>query len=114
MPFYAIIALIFGLGAAFRHVIHALEFNPKVQYNFHRVMSLIWLIAMIVVPFLKAFNSDMAQLFIMEASLYANFATEFGAMSAALAAMNDRQTDSTLLKNDNDIANTLTTVFDGN
>lgn len=43
---------------------------------------------MIAVPFDNSFTQNITALLILEASLYANFTTDFGAMSAAEAAMN--------------------------
>lgn len=81
------IGLILGFGAIGRHAVHALEFNPRVQYRFHLIMAYFWIGWIVAVPFIRVFNHEITGLFIMEASLYANFATEFGAMSSALAAM---------------------------
>lgn len=67
---------------------HALEYDAKVQYQFHRVMALLWFLAMLVIPFFPStYSGSIGLLVVLEVSLYANFATEFGAMSAALAAI---------------------------
>lgn len=68
--------------------IKALEYDPAVQYRFHQSFMFFWLLAMVGVVFVPAFHHEVASLLIMEVSLYANFATDFGAMSSALAAGN--------------------------
>lgn len=64
--------------------------NPESQVKFHTVMSYFWLVAMAIVPFFKTFQgaSNLPALLIMEVSLYANFATEFGSISAAQSSLN--------------------------
>lgn len=66
--------------------IHNLEYDPKTQYRFHRAWALFWFTTMLIVPFFNSLRSSIPALLILEASLWANFATHFGAMSAALAA----------------------------
>lgn len=65
-----------------------LEYDGRTQYKFHLIATWIWLVAMIVVPFIihPHTGEQWVSLIILEVSLYANFATEFGAMSAAIAA----------------------------
>lgn len=75
------------LRRLFAKNLHALEYDPHVQYRFHQSFMFFWVIAMAGVWFMPAFH-DIAARLIMEVSLYANFATDFGAMSAALAAGN--------------------------
>lgn len=65
----------------------SLEYDPHVQYRFHQTFMFIWICCIGGVWFLSAFH-EMAPRLIMEVSLYANFATDFGAMSSALAAGN--------------------------
>jgi len=65
----------------------SLNYDPHVQYRFHQSFMFFWLLCIFGVWFLPAFH-DMASRLIMEVSLYANFSTDFGAMSAALAAGN--------------------------
>lgn len=66
-----------------------LENDAKTQAKFHLTMAWLWIIAMVATPFLPAFQglSNVAALLIMEVSLYANFATEFGSLSAAQASL---------------------------
>lgn len=67
--------------------LQSLEYDPHVQYRFHQSFMFFWLFALVSVWFLPAFH-ELAQRLIMEVSLYANFSTDFGAMSSALAAGN--------------------------
>ena len=66
--------------------IHNLEYDAKTQYKFHRTWAILWFITMLIVPFFSSLRASIAALLILEASLWANFATHFGGMSAALAA----------------------------
>lgn len=50
---------------------------------------------MVGIFFIPKFTSDLASLLIMQASLFANFATDFGAMSSSLAAMQQQQQPTT-------------------
>lgn len=72
----------------FARQIKSLEYDPAVQYRFHQSFMFFWIVAMVGVAFIPAFHHNVASLLIMEVSLYANFATDFGAMSSALAAGN--------------------------
>lgn len=67
--------------------ISKLESDAKTQARYHLIMSYAWLLSMIVTPFMSAFHGQIAALLIMEVSLYANFATEFGALAAAQASL---------------------------
>lgn len=69
--------------------LHAMEYDPHVQYRFHQFFMFAWAGAIVAMPFFKHFyNHDVGILIVQEISFYANFATDFGAMSAALAAGN--------------------------
>lgn len=72
----------------FKRDIHRLEYDPQTQYKFHFISAWFWFLFMLFVPAIPAFRHDSLSLLIMEASLWANFATHFGAMSSALAAKN--------------------------
>lgn len=100
---YIVIVTIVITGAIGRHVIHALQVDPHVQYRFHKIMSMFWIGMMCAVLFVAALHPNPADLFIIEASLYANFATEFGAMSSALAAMRDHSESQMLARNEDDL-----------
>ena len=69
--------------------VHELAVNPAWQFTFHAVFTVFWVITMIYVPTLSAFHGGQhfGVLAIMEVSLWANFATHFGSMSSALAAI---------------------------
>lgn len=78
----------------FNKDVHKLEYDPKTQYNFHRIAAFIWVLAMIGVPFWGwLWGHNVGILIILEVSLYANFATEFGSVSAAEAAMRNKSDD---------------------
>ena len=70
----------------FKRDVEQLEYDPGTQYRFHFVAAWFWFATMIAVPFVPVLRHPILSLLIMEASLWANFATHFGAMSAALAA----------------------------
>lgn len=71
----------------FRRDIHRLEYDPAAQYRFHFVLTWTWFLTMIGLPFLPSlWGHNLPALIIQEISLWANFATHFGGMSAALAA----------------------------
>lgn len=72
------------------NLIHSFESNPKTQLKFHTIMAVVWLGAMTVIPFVPVlYGHGIAPLIIEEISLYANFATEYGAVSAAIAAIKE-------------------------
>lgn len=72
----------------FNKDLHKLEYDAKTQYNFHRIMAVAWVLAGIGVVFVPSlWSHSIGILVVLEVSLYANFATEFGSMSAAEAAM---------------------------
>jgi hypothetical protein len=69
--------------------VKSLEYDPHAQYRFHQTFTVIWIIAMIGLPFCGVlYAHNISSLIIQEISLYANFTTDFGAMSSALAAGN--------------------------
>lgn len=72
--------------------IHDLEYDPRTQYKFHQRLTWLWFITMIILPFGPTlWAHSISALIIQEISLWANFATHFGAMSAAIAAKDDRE-----------------------
>ena len=67
----------------------SLNYDPHVQYRFHQFFMVLWSICIGAMPFFPGlYNHQIGTLIIQEISFYANFATDFGAMSAALAAGN--------------------------
>lgn len=76
----------------FTRNVHSLEYDPAVQYRFHFAAAWLWFAAMIAIPFVPTlYGHQVAALVIQEVSFWANFATHFGAMSAALAAAGSSQ-----------------------
>ena len=78
-----------------RHVIKDLETNPATQYKVHLYGVIYW---MINFPLVCALFFGLPTLWLkwgifitLVYSLYANFATDYGAMSAALAAQGQSQ-----------------------
>lgn len=73
--------------------VNLLEHDARSQYKFNRFWAMIWSITMLAIPFIPTlYGHTISALIIQEVSLWANFATHFGAMSAALAAENTHNT----------------------
>jgi hypothetical protein len=74
-----------------RFVIHDLEYNPKKQYRIHIAAAYFWILTATPILFLFfGFPEQWLQwgvVITLLHSLYANFATDYGAASAALAAI---------------------------
>lgn len=65
------------------------DIGLKSQLRFHQTMATLWLVAMLIVPFFPGFWShSVGILIVLEVSLYANFATECGAIPSTRAAIN--------------------------
>jgi hypothetical protein len=64
------------------------EHDARTQARFHLVMAWFWLFTMVAAPaaFWPHNLQELIQLLILEVSLYANFATEFGALSGSQAS----------------------------
>jgi len=81
-----------GLRVLMRRV----EGRPATQYNFHKIMSRVWLVCMpVTIPivlFAPAFWAKIGVLLVAEISYYANFATDSGAMAAANASTSENIT----------------------
>lgn len=73
-----------------KHFIKDFETNPQTQYKIHMFFTYFWLcnmaLALSVFLFAPAFWSKASVLYLVIVSLYANFATDYGAVSAAEAA----------------------------
>jgi hypothetical protein len=82
----------------FRRDIHNLEYDPQTQYRFHFYAAWFWFSCMLLVPLIPQFRHALLSLLIMEASLWANFATHFGSMSSAIAARNGEINNATIKK----------------
>ena len=77
----------------FKRDVIKLEHDPEAQYKFNRLWAIIWFLTMVGIPFIPTlYAHQISALLIQEISLWANFATHFGAMSAALAAMQTSKT----------------------
>ena len=59
----------------FRGDIHRLEYDPATQYRFHFVSAWFWFGCMLAISLVPQFRHELLGLLIMEASLWANFAT---------------------------------------
>ena len=79
-----------GVRGRTRVVVTALESDPDVQYKVHRWGAIYWLANFPVFAYLfffaRGFWDTTGVFVILIYSLYANLATDYGAMSAALAA----------------------------
>lgn len=72
-------------------LIHQFESDAGTQLRFHTIMAVVWIGAMVAIPFFpQLYGHGIAALIIEEISLYANFSTEYGAMSAAIAALKEK------------------------
>jgi hypothetical protein len=71
-------------------VVHSLETDPDVQYKIHRWGAIYWILNFPVIIYLFFFHQDLwvrVGVFItLIYSIYANLATDYGAMSSAMAA----------------------------
>ena len=74
----------------FKRDLHNLEYDPATQYRFNAFWAWVWLAQMpLVLVMIVAWPHAWKQIsffYLTEASLWANFANHFGAMSSALAA----------------------------
>ncbi|HWZ65638.1 MAG TPA: hypothetical protein VNX65_02450 [Patescibacteria group bacterium] len=79
-----------------KHFIHDFESNPELQYKIHMFFTYIWLVNMVVAVsvfiFAQPFWQQASVLYLVLVSLYANFATDYGAVSAAEAAFKPNET----------------------
>lgn len=66
------------------------ETDAKLQFKIHKIASYFWIVNFFVALFVffafPAFWSHASVLYLVLVSLYANFATDYGAVSASLAA----------------------------
>lgn len=73
-----------------RHIIRSFESDPAVQYRIHMTFTYFWLVnmalALAVFLFAQGIWQRASVLYLVLVSLYANFATDYGAVSAAEAA----------------------------
>jgi hypothetical protein len=87
-----------------KRVVNGLETDPHVQYKVHLYGVVYWLVNFIAVALLFFLTPSLWQklgvFIILEYSIYANFATDYGAMSAAMAAYSDDPLPEIPLEND--------------
>ena len=73
-----------------RIFVRDIEGNPQTQYKIHRTAMRFWLanavVAVAVLVFAPGTWAKVSVLYLVLVSLYANWSTDFGAMSAAEAA----------------------------
>lgn len=73
-----------------KHFIKDFETNPALQYRIHMTFTYVWVVNMALVLavflFLPRVWAALSVLYLLLVSLYANFATDYGAVSAAIAA----------------------------
>lgn len=73
-----------------RHIVKDFETNPRTQYKVHLWGSMYWLVNLPMVCYLffgqPALWTKLGIFITLVYSIYANFATDYGAMSAAMAA----------------------------
>lgn len=73
-----------------KHFIKDFETNPRLQYRIHMTFTYVWLLNMVFVVavflFLPRVWAALSVLYLLLVSLYANFATDYGAVSSAIAA----------------------------
>lgn len=73
-----------------KHIVSGLETDPHVQYKVHLHAVQFWLLSMCLVVGIffgdQAFWLKVSVLYLVLISLYANLATDYGSMSASMAA----------------------------
>lgn len=76
-----------------RHFVNDLETNPRLQYKVHRWGMYYWLVNFFACSVLFFFSPGVwlkwGLYITLIYSIYANFATDYGSMSAAMAAYKD-------------------------
>lgn len=76
---------VYDAPACYNGIMRRLVFStPEGRYKYHVWMSCFWLLTMVVTLFFRW--ESFGVLAIMEVSLYANFATELGAIDASKAS----------------------------
>jgi endonuclease/exonuclease/phosphatase (EEP) superfamily protein YafD len=80
-----------------RKLKHKLEYDPVFQTTFHIRMAYFWLFNMVaavtVFIFAPGFWAQASVLYLVIVSLYANFATDYGAASASEASEHTSTTE---------------------
>lgn len=95
---------------------HRLETDPETQWKYHRKMSWFWVCNFVVVPVLFiGFPQAWIKIGLLVNtiySLYANFATEFGAIPSAYAAMNTKKMIDNVNNSNQELSDQLDDVAD--
>lgn len=90
-----------------------LEHDAQTQYRFNRFWAILWGFTILIIPFIPAaYAHSVSALIIQEISLWANFATHFGAMSAALAAENTTRAATDVTKEIVDISSDVDDIHE--
>lgn len=88
--------------------VNLLEHDPESQYKFNRFWAITWSLCILTVPFIPIlYQHNLGTLIVIEVSLWANFASHFGNMSSALAAMNSDKTFGIVSNDVDDIHNVV-------
>ena len=78
-----------------KHIVHDFEYSAKVQFKFHLVMMVFWtlnaIVALSVFIFFPHLWIRASILYVLLISLYANWDTDYDAMSASLAALHGEE-----------------------
>jgi cobalamin biosynthesis protein CobD/CbiB len=93
--------------------VNLLEHDAATQYKFNRFWAFVWgssIVCILFVP--KLYAHSISVLLVQEISLWANFATHFGAMSAALAANNTSTKVSYIAENVADVSGDVDDIKD--
>lgn len=71
-----------------KYIVKGFETDPVVQKRIHLFFTYFWLLWLVLTPIIvrPTTKDQWVALIILEVSLYANFATDFGGVSAAEAA----------------------------
>ena len=89
------------------HIVKRFEEDPTTQLKFHLFFSFLWLVNIVVAVFtylaLPAVWSHYSVLYLVVVSLYANFATDYGAVAASIAARDIAKTNLTVVVTDESI-----------
>ena len=74
-----------------RRLIHGLEYNPRLQFRFHLVAIIFWIVNVFAATSFMILDphewTRFAVYYVLLLSLYANADTDYDAMTASLAAM---------------------------
>lgn len=73
-----------------RHLIHDFEYNPTVQFRFHLIAMIFWILNLVagtaVMILFPHWWLEIGVFYVFVVSIYANWDTDYDAVSASLAA----------------------------